>query len=221
MNVYIWTSGVLKNDFIGEYTGRLPSWYQEVEYIQSSWTQYIDTWYTPTTSTRFAWKYNITSKPTEYWVLMAVRSNSAYPPQNTLYIWWRNLSERQWLIYIMPSTYDYGNNSYWWTIWVDYEISYNGSVLKNGTSSINISFTSAPTKSIYLFANNDINGYTWNENWCAKLYYMKFYNSDTLVRDFVPCYRKSDSAIGLYDLVNNKFYANYWSWSFTKWADVN
>jgi hypothetical protein len=38
MNIYLHPSGVkkeLKNDYIGEYTGRLPSAYQEVEYIQS------------------------------------------------------------------------------------------------------------------------------------------------------------------------------------------
>ena len=37
----------------------------------------------------------------------------------------------------------------------------------------------------------------------------------TLVRDLVPCYRKSDGVVGMYDIVNKKFYTNsfqgtYW-----------
>ena len=41
-----------------------------------------------------------------------------------------------------------------------------------------------------------------------KIYYAKIWNNNTLVRDFIPCYRKSDNVIGLYDLVNNQFYTN-------------
>lgn len=41
-----------------------------------------------------------------------------------------------------------------------------------------------------------------------KLYSCKLYADGDLVRNFVPSYRKSDSVIGLYDLVENKFYSN-------------
>lgn len=36
----------------------------------------------------------------------------------------------------------------------------------------------------------------------------------------VPCYRKSDGAVGMYDIVGNAFYANIGTGSFTKGADV-
>ena len=48
-----------------------------------------------------------------------------------------------------------------------------------------------------------------------KLYYMKIYNGTTLVRDFVPCIRKSDNVVGLYDTVNGTFYTNSGSGTFT------
>lgn len=54
----------------------------------------------------------------------------------------------------------------------------------------------------------------------AKLYSMKLYENAVKVRDFIPCYRKSDNEIGLYDLVNGVFYTNAGSGTFAKGADV-
>lgn len=43
----------------------------------------------------------------------------------------------------------------------------------------------------------------------TNIYYFKIYDDNVLIRDYVPCYRKSDNAIGLYDLVNNTFVSTY------------
>ena len=40
----------------------------------------------------------------------------------------------------------------------------------------------------------------------VRLYSLKFYDNNILIRDFVPAIRKSDSCPGLYDLANNVFY---------------
>ena len=51
---------------------------------------------------------------------------------------------------------------------------------------------------------------------------MKIWNdSNVLVRDFIPCYRKSDNVAWLYDLVNNIFYTNSGTWTFTVWPNVS
>ena len=43
----------------------------------------------------------------------------------------------------------------------------------------------------------------------AKIYSCKFYErNDVLVRDFIPARRISDNKIGLYDLIEGKFYTN-------------
>ena len=34
---------------------------------------------------------------------------------------------------------------------------------------------------------------------------VEFYISEELKRNFIPCYRKSDNVIGMYDLVEEKF----------------
>ena len=54
----------------------------------------------------------------------------------------------------------------------------------------------------------------------ASLYSLKFYENNVLIRDFIPCYRKSDNEIGLYDIVNNVFYTNDGTGTFIKGNDV-
>ena len=55
----------------------------------------------------------------------------------------------------------------------------------------------------------------------GKIYYFKWLNSNNeLVLDLVPCYRKSDNEIGMYDLVYDTFYTNQGSGTFTKGSDV-
>lgn len=39
-------------------------------------------------------------------------------------------------------------------------------------------------------------------------YSFKIWKGDTLLREFVPCYRKSDNVIGMYDIVEGTFYTN-------------
>jgi hypothetical protein len=44
------------------------------------------------------------------------------------------------------------------------------------------------------------------QSWQIK--YCKIWDNQNLIRNFIPCYRKSDGVIGLYDLVEGKFYTN-------------
>ena len=54
------------------------------------------------------------------------------------------------------------------------------------------------------------------------MYSLKLYNNNnTLLRDFIPCYRKSDGVIGLYDKVEGKFYTNQGSGTFLKGSNIN
>lgn len=42
----------------------------------------------------------------------------------------------------------------------------------------------------------------------ATLYSFKIWEQNVLIRNFIPCARKSDSEVGLYDIVNNTFYTS-------------
>ena len=54
-----------------------------------------------------------------------------------------------------------------------------------------------------------------------KLYSCQMYYEDTLIRNFIPCYRKLDNEIGMYDLVSNQFYTNAGTGVFLMGTEVN
>ena len=84
----------------------------------------------------------------------------------------------------------------------------------------NLPCTDLSNTSMYIFGTNYTITSTWASNW--RLYYCKITNNNnnTVLREFIPCYRKSDNAIGMYDIANYKFYANAGSDSFIKGTDV-
>jgi len=48
-----------------------------------------------------------------------------------------------------------------------------------------------------------------------KIYYVKIFEGDTLIRNMIPCYRNDDKKVGMYDTINNVFYTNDGSGNFT------
>ena len=67
-----------------------------------------------------------------------------------------------------------------------------------------------------------------NNTWTAAtgpssqiLYKQKIYKNTEILRDFVPCYRKSDDAVGLFDLVSNSFFNNEGSSPLLKGVEIN
>ena len=55
----------------------------------------------------------------------------------------------------------------------------------------------------------------------CKLFNVKVYNaSNVLLNNFIPCYRKSDSEIGMYDVVEGVFYTNQYTGTFLKGNDI-
>lgn len=206
----------LKNAYIGEYNTP-PSEYQEVEYIQSSWTQYINTLYIPSVNTEIKTDIRWETQSTQWAVFFWVTGNDS----SADWILWR--------IYSSTST----NFNPWFCNATSWERqitttinALHNIVLKSWScnldwTSYTITTSSTPYQSsIDLFAWNNWWTHWWRASKCS-IKTFKIYESWTLVRDFVPCYRKSDNVIWLYDLVNDQFYINSWTWTFTKWPDVN
>ena len=189
-------------------TWRLPGIYQEVEYIESSWTQWIDTWVTPTQDTMSQIKFRnlVSTWGVIYWF------NDGN--DNTDYRFF-NASNRIYLD-IKSSRANWSSC----TPNVDYEFEIWNFYVKNVWASTNLVSRSA------------VSSYTWSQHitlnyiqadWsCSsnRWYYVKIWDWATQVRDFVPCYRKADTVIWMYDLINGVFYTNAGSGTFTKWNDV-
>lgn len=102
-----------------------------------------------------------------------------------------------------------------------FSATYNDSLFTR--TSYSFTNTDMPSANIYLLAAN-INGNYYSSTsgpFTGKLY--SFAISDmngTPIRNFIPCYRKSDSVIGLYDTVGKQFYTNSGTGSFSKGANV-
>ena len=208
---------VFRSLLLGKKPPRLPAGYQEVEYIEGTGTQYINTNLYLSSGLKFDIDYSI-SDATVYQTIIGSdngwRSRYFFGAVDT------TISKSYWY---------YGNRS----ITFDNEIgalnlktnvqnngntltmsNINGTVTKSVSASLN--YTSDYT--IMLFALNREGSIVDQSH--AKIYMAKIYNGNNLIRDYVPCYRKSDGIIGLYDLVNNTFSTNSGSGTFIKGRDI-
>lgn len=187
----------------------LPAEYQEVEYIESngSWGnwQYINPWIS-----------------IESWVSMWIEAdfewnNTSSRAEADLYsVYTSNWYIQNWF-WENPLRFNCNfnwctNTSYTWT---------PSTVSQNTRFLYEAEWTPGWSDATwcYLLAQQENNNWVWFLS--AKLYSVKLYKNNQLVRDFVPCYRKSDTEIWMYDIVNDTFYTNSWTWTFTKGSDVN
>lgn len=189
----------------------LPNDYQAVEYIEANATQYIDTG-VQLDSNDFTIETGLT--PT---------ADASYE-QPFLSIWTSAYGYWNWFktgqnldCYMSGHHYIYGGiitGTYY-----DLKLSRVGNTWSQSSNSASDSWSFSPSSvnntSIKLFNRGDLNG---KAN--AQLYYLRISVAGELVRNYVPCYRKSDSAIGLYDLVKGTFNASAGTDNFTKGTDT-
>jgi hypothetical protein len=204
-------------------SSKLPNEYQEVEYIDSSWTQYIITpynieeWHIYKSKFR-ALSWNLYWK-TFWWHYWNSSSNRFFTGICEYY--WQ---ARWWYAFWNDMNYTFWTPS----LWVDYEAE---AKLSNGSQYFildwtelytrSLSFSSSTQHTVAVLASTETNNSmsVWG---ATRLYYWQLYDtSNNLEMNMIPCYRKNDNVIWMYDIVNNVFYTNSWSWTFTKWPDVN
>lgn len=89
-----------------------------------------------------------------------------------------------------------------------------------GTMAKTVSISSDIAQNVHLFTRVSVTGGTGYSNFTGKCYWAKVYVGGELVGHFIPCYRKIDDVIGMYDLVSNHFYTNTVG-TFIKGPDIN
>lgn len=199
----------------------LPDTYKQVEYIQSSWQnsatwQYINTWIIPTSANTTVKLRTMPMSSTYSAYLCAVQFQRS--PDNWYY-WLNFTSNRRHCWYWTSDTTPWHpivDFSYTFNFWnTIYDIEYrnddlyiNNQLVANATTNV-----STFTYPMFLFARNNY----WSVWSCSsfRLYSCEIYQSNILVRDFIPVVRKADNKPWLYDLVNNIFYTNAGTWEFT------
>ena len=53
-----------------------------------------------------------------------------------------------------------------------------------------------------------------------RLYMFKLYENENLICNYIPCYKKSDGEVGLYDLINKVFLTNIGTGEFIKGKNI-
>ena len=187
---------------------RLPADYQEVEYIQSSGTQWIDSEFTVspeilTNGLKAESKVAIlgTARSAMYknklpYFFVGTSSGNFYSGLGGSYKTSSVSNDGEPHILTLDSTEQ--TYSVDGTVVSQYSQNYSGS-----------------SGGLYLFISS-----SGSSPLTSKLYYTKIYYQGELVRYFVPCYRKSDNEVGLYDSITGRFFTNAGSEEFSKGPDI-
>lgn len=208
------TGNFYTNAGTGEFKySRLPDAYQEVEYIESSGTQYINTGFLTETT----YKVKIRFSPQNTSVIQDIGVTGNTPN-------WFEVQEGAVFSFANTKVANINVGSI-------YNIDYYFQAVDpkanikvsddNGNELGSLTDSKGPTtnKLFYLWA------YTPNTTTAStgimKIYSCQIYNSKALmVRNFVPCVRISDNVAGMFDLVTNTFYTNAGSGTFTVGPNV-
>ena len=197
----------------------MPSYYQPVEYIASSGTQYIDLDYickTNNLNIELDMAWTGTNKGAFETFAGFMYSTSQVTPRIGLH----KYSSK--LMFGANATQSSGTEPA-----VNERFLYKGDfasgaqkLYKNGSQLTTTSTTydfSTNTCPLYLFARYCPNSMNYAT---MKLYSCIIKEGTTTVRNLVPCYSQVTSEIGLYDLITKTFYTNSGTGNFTKGNDI-
>ena len=167
----------------------LPTTYYELEWLQSSGTQYINTGviYSSQTSAEVDFKFINYTANTEQEVLAAYESSTDR----------MQCGKTNTDVFL-----DNGGFGYDSSLLTD-------RVLAKGVGKGN------GTLPLFLFAQNETSSAPVHITGTKRVYSCKIKQNNSWVRYFVPAKRKSDNVLGMYDIINGTFYTNAGSGTFT------
>lgn len=194
---------------------RLPEGYTELEYIESTGTQYVDTGVYPNQDTSLEMEFapTVLSK-TEWWFGVRSSSNTnmfGFYSTGATSVYSTFASSGQ--TFSIPSisgqtvslekgdaitTLRYGNNV---------------EELENTEGTFTSEFA------LVLLSANLAGSIASSTRASGRLYSCAIYDGDSLIRDFIPCLNPSNE-VGLYDTVNGQFYGNAGTGAFTDGPEV-
>ena len=201
---------------LGAEAGTLPAGYVELEYLESSGTQYINTEIVPKSTTRIVSDFSFVELPS------GSLAASGWVNGGGKQFWFGVGSDGKFKAAVTGNSTssstgvaaDTGRHSF------DISTStleFDGTEFANQGSA----FTDeASGNTLYLFAGH----VTWSPYVAyqtkMRLYSCQIYDGASLVRDFVPVRRVSDSTLGFYDCVAGSFFVNAGSGSFSAGSEA-
>lgn len=195
----------------------LPAEYQRLKGLTATGAQCINTQLTPTGTMEFEITFDIKNTFTSSGSFGTVFGSRTSYYQNGYHL-------TTFSLYTSAGHFLYGTNSN--SDNIRYEanmlkdgstqtITYHNSILTGGngnTTAIN-SQTFNNNYPIYLYALNEAGRIC--EHSQSTIYDCKFFDNGTLVRHLIPARRRADGVLGMYDMVDDVFYTNVGSGTFT------
>lgn len=172
-------------------SSRVPAGYTEVEWIQSSGTQYIDTGIPAKDITDSFIDFRFVSVGTAELEVMATYVDG----NNRLQCGWTG------------SAFMTGTGA-----------TYSQTADPTARTTATCVPVGSPASTVYLFAQNQSNAPKWQCK--AEIYSCNISTAVGKVRDFIPC-KNPSGTVGLYDLIGGEFYGNSGTGAFTAGADVS
>lgn len=192
----------------------LPAEYQRVEYISKANNvgAYINTGYVPEMNTNVYVRASINGKRDQKFFggFGSGTSGSAGFALGQVGDTWRATIGLGWTaigtaVVDEPTDFLVELRETQYTIWID-----NQMLLRGGNREL--------VYPLYILAanyNNSVSG-----GFGGNIYRVTVRRGDVVLRDYIPCYRKADGVIGMYEIVTETFLTNAGGGSFGKGADV-
>ena len=182
----------LNNLNISKSLALLPIDYQQVEYIECTGSQYIDTEYVFKNHPKVVGEIRISSTANGDIMGNPIANSSCFivnSDNGRIYYRYSSSSHNNKIVS--------GINTENW-----YKFEFSDTIKMNGNEVLSVDS--------YDFSNNTQTffigkGRTYG---CAKFKEIKMYDGDELVRDLIPCYQKETFISGMYDVENDKFYSS-------------
>lgn len=176
----------------------LPEGYTELEYIQSSGTQYINTGIVPSSALITEIIYACESSG----IVENAIFGSAWSASGYFFMAYSGINGFRW-----HSCGGYADAAVSDATAKHTAICQKGKLSLDGIEYNFSASGSDSTNAVRLFGVTSNAGYAGAANGIYKLYRCKMHNGNTVYRDFIPC-KNASGVVGLLDIINNTFYSN-------------
>lgn len=196
-------------------SARLPSEYQEVEFIYAADGAYINTGWVPSEGSTFNLIfYNYGNKPYPFGAGSSPRLAISKGATASMQIY--NTSNSTGGIYnFVPVMWERLNLETYSTNTTESYVKLNGEIIRNNAAQ-NVDFNSALPMFLGAWsysASSTRLGAAW-------IYYAKANVKGTDIFELIPCYRKKDGVIGMYDMISKEFFTNAGTGDFVAGPEV-
>lgn len=199
---------------IEKLTPVIPKEYVRVEYIQTTGTQFIDTGLFPGANLQVETSIEVGSTQQDTSVFGSYLKSTGNSLGSFFHLTPYN---NKW--YVGGNNAEGNFGSYSPVVGTKYDILFNNAdrqvIINDMSLTFPVPITGYTNTTLTISKRGSSNNARYGR---FKYFYFKIYdkNTEKYIREFIPCYRKSDNKPGMYELIEGKFYGNDGTGEFTR-----